>query len=112
KGYFSSNREGGKGDDDVYAFIDDSPDQKIVNYYLTGVTVTVDDSTNDETILPETFIELLDDKNNVIARNTTEEDGKFLFKVEPERSYFLTGTKAQFFTSREAFNTLGETVLK
>ncbi len=112
RGYFSSNRDGGKGDDDVYAFIDDSPDQKIVNYYLTGITVTVNDSTNEEVILPDTFIELLDQDNNLIARNTTEGDGKFLFKVEPERSYFLTGTKAQYFTAREAFNTLGKTVSK
>lgn len=112
RGYFSSNREGGKGDDDVYAFIDDSPEQKIVNYYLTGITVTVNDTTNEEVILPQTFIELLDEQNNLIARNTTEEDGKFLFKVEPERRYFLTGTKAQYFTSREEFNTLGKTVLK
>ncbi len=112
RGYFSSNRDGGKGDDDVYAFIDDSPEQKIVNYYLTGVTVTVNDSTNEETILPDTFIELIDDQNNLLARNTTEADGKFLFKVEPERSYFLTGTKAQYFTTRESFNTLGKTVLK
>ena len=112
KGFFSSNREEGEGDDDIYAFTDDSPEQKIVNYYLTGITVTIDDSTNQEVILPDTFIELFDQDNNLISRNTTEEDGKFLFKVEPERSYFLTGTKPQYFTTRESFNTLGKSVLK
>lgn len=111
-GYFSSNREGGKGDDDIYAFTDNSPEQKLVNYYLTGITVTINDSTGQEVTLPETHIELLDQEDNLLATNNTAEDGKFLFKVEPERNYFLTGTKAQYFTAREPFNTLGKTVLK
>lgn len=112
KGYFSSNRDGGKGDDDIYAFTDDSPDQKIVNYYLTGLTVTVNDTTGEEMILPNTYIELLDAQDNLLERNTTEEDGKFLFKVEPERTYSVTGTKSQFFTAREPFSTMGKTIAK
>ncbi len=39
-GYFSSNREGGKGDDDIYYFEDKTSDYKIVNYFLAGTTVT------------------------------------------------------------------------
>lgn len=112
KGYFSSNRDGGNGDDDIYAFTDNSPEQKIVNYYLTGITVTVNDSTGHEVVLPETHIELLDQDDHLLSTANTAEDGKFLFRVEPERSYFLTGTKAQYFTTREAFNTLGKTVVK
>src|SRR5690606_13630972 len=112
KGFFSSNREGGRGDDDIYAFTDDSPDQKIVNYYLTGITVTVNDSTGEETILPNTYVELLDENDNQLTRNTTGEDAKFLFKVDPEKEYFVTGTKSQFFTAREPFSTMGKTILK
>src|SRR5690606_7409126 len=112
KGFFSSNRNGGQGDDDLYAFTDNSPEQKQVNYYLTGITVTVNDSTGREVVLPETFVELFDGDEKLLATNSTAEDGKFLFKVEPERTYFLTGTKANYFTTREPFNTLGKTVLK
>ncbi len=112
KGFFSSNRNGGKGDDDLYAFTDNSPDQKQVNYYLTGLTVTVNDSTGREIVLPETFVELLDQEDKLLATSSTAEDGKFLFKVEPEKTYFLTGTKANYFTTREPFNTIGKTVLK
>lgn len=112
KGYFSSNRDGGKGDDDIYAFVDNSPEQKIVNYYLTGITVTINDSTGQEVVLPETHIELMDQEDNLLATSNTAEDGKFLFRVEPERNYFLTGTKAQYFTTRGTFNTIGETVSK
>lgn len=112
KGFFSSNREGGKGDDDIYAFTDNSPEQKQVNYYLTGITVTVNDSTGREVVLPETYVELLDQEDKPLATSNTAEDGKFLFKVEPERNYFLTGTKANYFTTREPFNTIGKTVLK
>ncbi len=33
-GYFSSNREGGKGNDDIYKFRDVTPDRKTINYFL------------------------------------------------------------------------------
>ena len=40
KGFFTSNRIGGKGDDDIYTFVNNDPELKIVNYKLTGNTLT------------------------------------------------------------------------
>ncbi len=51
RGFFASNRRGGKGDDDVYTFVNDDPDLKVVNYFLTGITVTTNDA-GEEIILP------------------------------------------------------------
>ena len=43
RGFFSSNRPGGKGDDDIYTFLNDDPNLKTVNYYLAGTTKTHDE---------------------------------------------------------------------
>src|ERR1041384_6176646 len=37
RGFFTSNREGGKGDDDIYTFKNDDPNLKVVTYTLEGV---------------------------------------------------------------------------
>jgi peptidoglycan-associated lipoprotein len=38
RGFFTSNREDGKGDDDIYTFVNDDPNLKVVNYFLQGIT--------------------------------------------------------------------------
>lgn len=111
KGFFVSNREGGKGDDDIYTFIDNSPEQKIVNYYLTGITVTTDSSGTEE-ILPQTRVQFLDEEDNLIAEQVTDTAGRFMFKVDGDRDYFLIGDKEQYFTTRESFSTVGKTIPK
>ncbi len=46
RGFFTSNREGGMGDDDIYTFINEDPELRVVNYYLQGITyMTRKDST-------------------------------------------------------------------
>ncbi|MEQ9592471.1 MAG: hypothetical protein RLN86_07730, partial [Cyclobacteriaceae bacterium] len=37
RGFFTSNRDGGLGDDDIYTFVNEDPNLKVVNYYLEGV---------------------------------------------------------------------------
>ena len=41
RGFFTSNRTGGKGDDDIYTFVNNDPNLKIVNYILMVVTVVL-----------------------------------------------------------------------
>ncbi len=52
RGFFTSNREGGKGDDDIYTFVNDDPNLKVVNYYLQGITYSVRKDSSRE-ILPD-----------------------------------------------------------
>jgi hypothetical protein len=42
RGFYTSNRDGGKGDDDIYTFVNEDPNLKVVNYYLQGITYTKD----------------------------------------------------------------------
>ncbi len=111
RGFFSSNRKGGKGDDDIYTFINDDPDLKVVNYFLTGTTVTTDDA-NSEIILPNTKVSLTADNGDVIDEAFTNVDGSFKFRVYPEEHYDLIGEKTDYFTTRKDFTTIGKTVDK
>jgi peptidoglycan-associated lipoprotein len=111
KGFFTSNREGGKGDDDIYTFINNDPNLKIVNYYLTGVTYTIDEDGN-EKILPGTSVQLYGANDEMLNEALTGRDGKFLFRVYPEEDYLLLGEKPDYFTSRALFSTIGKTIPK
>lgn len=111
RGFITSNRKGGKGDDDIYTFINDDPDLRIVNYFLTGTTVTTDDGGN-EIILPNTKISLTADNGDVIDEAFTGSDGTFSFRVFTEENYDLIGEKTDYFTTRKDFSTIGKTVDK
>ena len=111
RGFFTSNRKGGRGDDDIYTYINDDPDLRIVNYFLTGVTVTTDDA-GEEIVLPNTKVSLTADNGDVIDEAFTGADGKFEFRVYPEEHYDLIGEKTDYFTVRNDFTTIGKTVDK
>ena len=111
RGFFSSNRKGGKGDDDIYTFINDDPDLKVVNYFLTGITVTTDDA-GEEIILPNTKVRLSADNEAVLDEAFTGGDGRFNFRVYPEEHYELISEKTDYFTVRKDFSTIGKSVDK
>ncbi|CAN5207136.1 OmpA family protein [soil metagenome] len=108
-GFFTSNREGSKGDDDIYILIDNSPDRKIVNYHLAGVTVTTNDN-GEEEILTNVKIRFMDANGNLIKEAASDLDGKFNFQVEGGMNYELVGAKQDYFTTREEFSTIGKTI--
>ena len=109
RGFFTSNREGGKGDDDIYTFINDDPNLKVVNYYLQGIAYSVrKDSTRE--ILPDTKIALLSEDGDLMQDFTTGNDGKFLFRVYENENYFLLGERDGYLTKRQSFTTFGKSV--
>lgn len=109
RGFFTSNREGGKGDDDIYTFVNDDPNLKVVNYLLAGVTYSLrKDSTRE--ILPDTKISLLDEGGDVMQDFTTGNDGKFLFRVYENENYYLLGERDGYLTKRQKFTTVGKSV--
>jgi outer membrane protein OmpA-like peptidoglycan-associated protein/tetratricopeptide (TPR) repeat protein len=111
KGFFTSNREGGAGDDDIYTFINNDPDLKVVNYYLLGTTISYDEDGN-EVILPNTAVKLFGANDELLNETLTGRDGKFRFRVYPEEDYILMGEKPDYFTSRALFSTKGKSVPK
>ena len=82
KGYFSSNREGGMGDDDIYRFT------KEKTYIIHGL---VQDKNSLE-ILPGSLVSLLDENNNLINEMVVGDDAKYTFDIENNKSYKIKGT--------------------
>ncbi len=110
-GYFTSNREGGKGDDDLYVFVNNDPNLKKVNYFLAGITVTTNDETGKEQILEGVNVKLVyPEGKTVINSEETDAEGDFKFGVEGGTNYELIGEKQGYFTTRLPFTTIGKTI--
>jgi outer membrane protein OmpA-like peptidoglycan-associated protein len=88
-GYFSSNREGGKGDDDIYAF-------KMLKPFSFGKIIKGKSKDKDGNILSSTTVQLKDDKGNIIAEVKTDDNGNFSFPVEDGKSFQIAGTKEKY----------------
>jgi outer membrane protein OmpA-like peptidoglycan-associated protein/tetratricopeptide (TPR) repeat protein len=99
KGYFSSNRAGGNGDDDIYSFdvikLDIGKKIKGIAKDAAGVAI------------PKTFITLTDDKNNVIDTVTTKDDGAYTFLVAADKNFKLIGKKENYSDGENIANTFG-----
>lgn len=108
EGFLTSNRAGGKGDDDIYSFVNNDPNIKVVHYFLEGKTVTMTEA--GEQILPNVRLRLMDDEENVYEIVNTDSEGRFSFRIDPEVVYILVGEKANYFTTRELYSTVGRSV--
>ena len=83
KGYFSSNREGGKGDDDIYEFRSKVNEEKITSMWGKIMLNQLDPAAN-------TPIKLVDSKGKVVETTTTDAYGGFVFqKLNPDENYFV-----------------------
>jgi peptidoglycan-associated lipoprotein len=109
RGFFASNREGGKGDDDIYTFINEDPNLKVVNYFLQGITMTID-AEDQKQILANTRVELIGENGELMQDFVTGNDGKFLFRVYENEDYTLVGERDGYFTTRELYTTKGKSV--
>nr|HPH47101.1 OmpA family protein [Chryseolinea sp.] len=109
RGFFTSNREGGKGDDDIYTFVNEDPNLKVVNYYLQGITYTPDEDGKLQ-LLPNTKVTMLDDKGEVMQDFVTGNDGKFLFRVYENEDYSMVGETDGFLVRRQSYTMKGRGV--
>lgn len=80
KGYFTSNREGGKGSDDIYSFI-----LPPLNFNLTGVVVSEEGNEPVTNALIH-----LKGSNGDMFEFKTPADGKYNFKLKENVSYEVT----------------------
>ena len=109
RGFFTSNREGGKGDDDIYTFVNEDPNLKVINYALQGITYFKDRDENLQ-ILPNTRVTLLDSEGELMQEYVTGNDGKFLFRVYENEEYNLVGETDGYLTKRQPYSMVGKGV--
>ncbi len=107
EGFFTSNRPGGAGADDIYSLVDDSPEHKKIQYVLKGKSYTLNEDST-QVILAGVRIRLMTREGEQIDDMITGRGGIFEFPVDPEMEYVLVGEKTDFFTDRRGFSTLGQ----
>ena len=89
-GFFSSNREGGLGFDDIYSF-------KICMQNVQGI---VSDSDTNE-ILSNARVFLFDENMNLISETTTSDKGAYFFKIQCNKKYIIRVTKEEYTTTEK-----------
>jgi len=109
RGFFTSNREGGKGDDDIYTFVNEDPNLKVVNYFLQGIVYSHKKDSTLEAV-NDTHVTLLDNGGETMQDFTTGNDGKFLFRVYENENYNLLGEADGYLVKRQSFTMKGKSV--
>ena len=89
-GYFTSNRNGGEGFDDIYKF--------------TLCTNTVEGIVTDlktKEILPNTTILLLDENMKEVTQLITDENANYSFEIDCNKKYYIRAQKEEFETTEK-----------
>jgi len=105
KGYFSSNREGGKGDDDIYAFQRKINETKPVK---TAVKCVVEGIVSDKATgkpLSGVTVKLMNTNTN--TQFITSANGRYRFTIDNNNDYTLFATKSYYFTEVNHISTRG-----
>ncbi|WP_165750014.1 OmpA family protein [Cellulophaga sp. Z1A5H] len=105
KGFFASNRPGGKGSDDIYSFTITKP-LKIEACAQVIVGVVTNRTTKKP--LPFSTVHLLDSDHHEIAQVITKEDATFSFAVDCEMQYRIEAKKEQYEDNFKVLRTIKE----
>ncbi len=93
EGYFASNREGGKGSDDIYTFKETK--ELIVEDCKQYIAGTITDI-NTNLVLENATVIVQDSDKKALNTITTGSDGKFSFTVACESSYTIVAFKEKY----------------
>jgi len=89
-GYFSSNREGGKGDDDIYSFT-------LLKPFTFGKIIKGTAKDKKGNIVADAIINLYDENGKVVETTTADVNGQYEFQVEADKKFKLDGKKEKYF---------------
>ncbi len=133
--FFSSNRSGGVGDDDIYFFempekpelaIQENPNKnpngatqtpedernlKKVNYYLAG-NIWAKNSQGERNDLDSVLVRIFNSENDeLIQEMATKRDGKFgPIALKVDGQYVILAEKKEYLSKREEFSMLGREI--
>ncbi len=100
KGYFSSNRVGGSGDDDLYSF-------DLLKPFVFGKIVKGSVKDKNGAIVAGAKVSIQDETGKEIGNALTGEDGSYSFVVEPDKNFVLNGSKEKYFDGRKHVDATG-----
>jgi outer membrane protein OmpA-like peptidoglycan-associated protein/tetratricopeptide (TPR) repeat protein len=89
-GYFTSNRKGGKGDDDIYGITMDHP---------LSASMSLEGVVTDRTMqapLQGAVVSMLDADGKVVAETTTGNDGRYAFPLTPGTRCSVSAAKPDY----------------
>ena len=103
KGYFSSNRTDGKGDDDIYSV--EFSKWTTIEKKLKGIAKDINGNR-----IPNTFITLLDEKGKQIDTLSTKNDAAYTFIVPTNKQFKVTGKHEGYIDGESEANTMGKEI--
>ena len=104
EGYFSSNRKGGKGDDDIYYFKELTPISFECNQIAQGVVR----ERGSKALLPGAKVDLYNAEGEIIESVIADSFATFKFEVDCSKSYKVIGSKEDYTEDTEQFTTTDE----
>lgn len=109
-GYFASNRDGGMGDDDIYAFkkVDGVEIISACSQTVSGVVI----DKNSRAPIPNAKVVLMDPSNNVLDQLIAGADGSFSFPLDCSTPYCVRGSKVNYGFDEECFTSTAELELE
>lgn len=102
RGFFSSNRADGKGDDDIYSFLQLETIENF-NYYVEGL---VKDSETDK-LIEGAIISIYNDKGKKVNEVTVSSTADFKFDIEPG-TYKIIATHPKYIRAEVTFTVLDD----
>jgi len=105
KGYFSSNREDGVGDDDIYSF---NEDDELFIECLQIVSGIVKDKATQE-IIPGAIVQVMDEAGNQLQITAADEDNAaYSFKLPCNAKYTLIVTNDKYLNLERSIETIND----
>lgn len=98
-GYFSSNRAGGKGDDDIYFFNELNP----IEFDCLQVVAGVVREKESGALLPGAKVDLINDKGIVLESTIAGKYAAYSFKVNCNGLYKVVGSKENYIEDSATF---------
>ena len=100
-GYLSSNRKGGKGDDDIYRFKKEFEEPEVCNQVVSGTVRNL----KFQKYLPYSKLVLKDSNNTIIKQTTADEFGRYSFQFPCNQTYVITASKEYYIPETKTFKT-------
>ena len=98
-GYFSSNREGGMGDDDIYEFVENEP---LVLDCIQDVSGTVRDRISNEVLAGATVM-VIDEENKEVSSTITDSNGNYFLQLDCSKGNFVRASRDGYVPAEEYF---------